>query len=958
MLISMIKTGYEDVLRHLADRRLNNRKTVIQKGEVTETVQWREVNPGDVLVVSTDEEFPADCVILDCTSADKLCRIETVALDGETSLKFRTPVDVELEELWHGFEVEISNPVPCISSFRGNIRVADRIIPLSNHNLVPRGCFLRKTDSVKALAVYTGKDTKVMLNAMKPKFKYTEIDKFLARVVIVLVCVLFTTASVMDACSYFWSKRNRKQEHLNLAEQPNIYYVYNWFSWFLLINCFIPLCVYSSLDLCRFLISLTISFDTEMYEGDKHTVCRNSDLCSTIGRITHIFSDKTGTITKNKMTFRAIGFDHELIGCDTPRDEADVFNTERMVSMPEDSVEYITSLIPTSHYVRDLLLNMCLCHSAIPAVNTHAYKLQEIRDIFPNFEFTQDVPPPDVVARFPYTVSYRSSSPDEIAFLHFARECGYVLYKVARSNVHIIINGTEHVFFRPVCFDFTSSRKRQSVLAKIDSVYRLLTKGAEVALIARSVECSSVLSANIDRVSKNGLRTLVFAEKVAPDAESIISEYNEIKHDIIHGEERLLALADEVENEFRITGVTGVLDELQDDVADTLARLKQANIKVWMLTGDNLETGLNIAASAGLVENRDSCVAIDSLEDLSKFDNVNIRNSVITIEGHNFDTLFRDSRFLEIAAEASSVVCARLEPGQKGNAVRLFKGHNKNACVLTVGDGANDVDMIRVADVGVGVEGCEGSDAVLSSDFSIVSFKHLARLLLVHGRWSVNRVALLIILTFYKSTLLGGAEILYGLVNGFSAAAAFDSGYLSVFNLLLTIPQLFFGCVMEQDVDAKLAMEQPRIYTEFQKDGGLGIVPFAGMYIRSLVHLLSFFLFAYFDTTEVCLNNSGSTFDFPMYTQLNAWTVLILFTIECMMSYTVISPLHIFFYIGCIAIYGLVEFMYSQGDKQFFHILAIAATIPRMWIVIPYAVMCSVIANFVWLWCRRRSHYS
>ena len=955
MLISMIKTGYEDLMRHLADKRLNNRETKIQMEEATETVKWEEVNPGDVLALSNDDEFPADCIIISTESNDNRCRIETAALDGETSLKFRSPIDVDVADLKRGFEVEVSNPVANLSAFNGNLRVGDRVIPLSRNNFVPRGCFLRKTIGVKALAVYTGKETKVMLNAMKPRFKYTEIDRFLARVVIILVMVLFSFAVTFDVCSYFWTQQNLHQRHLMLDQQSKIYYVYNGLSWFLIINSLIPLCVYSSLDIVRFFISLTITFDKEMLEGTKHTYCRNSDLCSTIGRITHVFSDKTGTMTKNKMTFRAVGFEDELVGCDDDMKTEDNCDSERMVSMPKESIDYVIRSARSNPVIRDLLLNICLCHSAVTTVNTHLYSLTEIQSHFPGFEFTYDLPPPEVVARFPYTVSYQASSPDEIAFLHFARECGYILYKVAGNNVHIIIDGVERVFHRPLMFSFTSSRKRQSVLAEVDGTYKLFAKGAEVAILARSTSYGAGLSANIQKVAKHGLRTLVFAQKECEKPDEIIASYNEMALDISHGEQRILEFAEQVEQGFEMIAVTGVLDELQDQICETISLLKRANIKIWMLTGDNIDTSMNIATNAGLIEPSQVCITIDRLEDLDKCDGTDISNAVIAIEGHNFDEFFEDPRFIEVAEQASSVICSRLEPGQKGNAVRRFKQKAKKAQILAMGDGANDVDMIRVADVGIGVEGCEGSDAVLSSDFSIPSFRHIARLLLVHGRWGANRTALLVILTFYKNTMLGGTEMLYGIFNGFSASSAFDSGFLSVYNLLLAIPQLFFVCVMEQDVDANFALLVPQAYTDLQKNGGLGLVPFIAMYIHALVHMIMLFFFSFFESNTVCLDSYGSTFDFPIYTQVNGWTVLILFTVECLLKFTSMTIIHISLYIGCVVIYAIVALFYSNGDKQFFNILGIIATAPRIWFTIPFAVggciIVDMIAIYIWPFC-------
>lgn len=75
--------------------------------------------------------------------------------------------------------------------------------------------------------------------------------------------------------------------------------------------------------------------------------------------------------------------------------------------------------------------------------------------------------------------------------------------------------------------------------------------------------------------------------------------------------------------------------------------------------------------------------------------------------------------------------------------------------LLGIGDGANDVAMIQEADVGVGVAGKEGRQAVNNSDYSIAQFKYLARLILVHGQCNAYRLANLIKFSFMKNIAFG-----------------------------------------------------------------------------------------------------------------------------------------------------------------------------------------------------------
>lgn len=70
---------------------------------------------------------------------------------------------------------------------------------------------------------------------------------------------------------------------------------------------------------------------------------------------------------------------------------------------------------------------------------------------------------------------------------------------------------------------------------------------------------------------------------------------------------------------------------------------------------------------------------------------------------------------------------------------------------LAIGDGANDVSMIQTADVGVGISGHEGTQAVMAADFAVSRFSMLSRLLLLHGHWCYDRLARMILYFFYKN---------------------------------------------------------------------------------------------------------------------------------------------------------------------------------------------------------------
>ena len=160
-------------------------------------------------------------------------------------------------------------------------------------------------------------------------------------------------------------------------------------------------------------------------------------------------------------------------------------------------------------------------------------------------------------------------------------------------------------------------------------------------------------------------------------------------------------------------------------------------------------------------------------------------------------------QFVTLSKSCDSVICCRVTPKQKAEVVRLIK-NNLKKITLAIGDGANDVNMIQEAHIGIGIYGKEGMRAVQSSDFAIGEFQCLWRLLLIHGRWCYKRTSLMIIYFFYKNMIFTIPHFFFSFVCGSSAQTIFDDWYISFYNLFFTALPLIVRAVFEQDIDSKL----------------------------------------------------------------------------------------------------------------------------------------------------------
>jgi len=307
-------------------------------------------------------------------------------------------------------------------------------------------------------------------------------------------------------------------------------------------------------------------------------------------------------------------------------------------------------------------------------------------------------------------------------------------------------------------FPFDSTRKRMSLIVRYNGQYILMSKGADSIILPRIMFKSE--ADQVERVqimkdllsfAKEGLRTLVVGQKFLTESQyhAFENEYQKLKTSTFADKEKKLnALYNRYEQDLVYCGSTAIEDKLQYGVPETIAKLIEANIKVWVLTGDKQETAIEIGKSCKLVQEDMTLIILssateeefrDKLLDCIRDWNVNLGKKTtdldqlradqagkprisIVIDGPTLTYALQDEHasnaFFQVGLLASSVICCRVSPKQKADVVGLAKKNGKWITV-SIGDGANDVPMIMEAHIGVGVRGKEGTQAVRSADYAV-----------------------------------------------------------------------------------------------------------------------------------------------------------------------------------------------------------------------------------------------
>lgn len=794
--VSAIKELVDDRGRAAADRLFNGTKFTVIRDGGEKLVCSSEIHVGDLVRLKENDQVPCDLALIETSSANGTCYIQTANLDGETNLKCRI-VPAKIDGLtrpqvdnFRGV-VECAHPNSKLYEFNsrmwvdvsgvgpGELPSNAESISLSGEQFIQQTTMIRNTEYITGVAVYTGNETKFSRNKDNPPIKWTKADALINKLAIMLFIFQILLVVVLGYLGLQWKEDyGRALSYLRYpSKDDEEFYVFLIIpARFLLLNStIIPISMKVTLDLCKLFYAKFINWDMQLHEpGEEPAKANNTSINEDLGQIEYVLTDKTGTLTQNVMVFKLASIQGKVYSLGAQKSQ------EQLVSRAFTVHSMKKALDEGNEEVFNFLLNIVLNNGIIP----------DHKD---------------------GKIVYKGPSPDEEALVQAAADIGFVLLRKDGPNIDISYQGVVLKYLVCQELEFSSDRRRSSmVIRDLESGgLHIFTKGADDRIFARlaDTEDSTGLNTDIESFAKEGLRTLVFGYRTVDDEEFI--EWLEIfqkANSEIHGREEAVAKACEIiEHGFLLTGASAIEDKLQDGVPETIADLRAAGIKFWMLTGDKYTTAVQIANSCNLKQidgpntrlfeiNGDSEQAVgvcinDALRNLDSLDIPSDYNVTVILRGRTLPyCLDKDNVtwFLKLTTQADAVICCRFLPRQKADIVKLVRdaGH----MTLAIGDGGNDVVMIQAAHIGVGIRGKEGLQAARASDFQFNYFRYLKRLLLVHGRSSYLRTAFVAQYSYYKSFLFCFFQIAFAYFSGFSGSSLFNSACITAYNSVLFFP--------------------------------------------------------------------------------------------------------------------------------------------------------------------------
>ncbi|KAL4954949.1 hypothetical protein BDW69DRAFT_162034 [Aspergillus filifer] len=860
----------------------------------------RDLKVGDVLKVRKNQRLPADVVILKSVSNDAAVvrasqedaanngassaapdtELETSAnadqgndsasdtfirtdqLDGETDWKLRLPSALSQTLSLTDFtrlKITASAPDKRVNEFVGNIELLppsgyydphvdetddqneddeteqNSSAPLTIDNTAWANTVLASNTITYAAIIYTGSQTRAALSTSPSRSKVGLLEYEINNLTKIL-CALTLALSIILVALEGFQPTNDKVWYVAIM----IYLI--------LFSTIIPMSLRVNLDMAKSVYGRFIERDKDIPD----TVVRTSTIPEDLGRIEYLLSDKTGTLTQNEMELKKIH-----VGT---------------VSYANDAMEEVASYVRQS-FAGNTLTTASSAFGAQVGLGAAPRTRREIgsrvRDIVLALALCHNVTPTTDEEDGVKVTSYQASSPDEIAIVRYTEEVGLKVAYRDRQSIVLESTDTGNVVVRVRIMDifpFTSDSKRMGIIVKFETDKSSLEsptaeeeiwfyqKGADTVMTS-IVAANDWLDEETANMAREGLRTLVVGRKRLSSLQyqEFASKYKQASLALQGRDIGMQKVVSEyLECELELLGVTGVEDRLQRDVKPSLELLRNAGVKIWMLTGDKVETARCVAISAKLVARGQYIHTVAKVKDKSAAQEAldflrNKTDCCLLIDGESLAlmlTQFR-SAFISVAVLLPAVIACRCSPTQKAEVADLIRQHTKKR-VCCIGDGGNDVSMIQAADVGIGIVGKEGRQASLAADFSITQFHHITKLLVWHGRNSYKRSAKLAQFIMHRGLIISACQTMYSIASHFDPKGLFINWLMVGYATVYTNAPVF-SLVLDRDVDEQLANLYPELYKELKTGRSLsyrsfftwvGVSVYQGAVIQGLSQVL------------------------------------------------------------------------------------------------------------------------
>ena len=723
LIISLIREAVEDYRKYSNDKLANETTVSIYKMPSFLKQKCALIKVGNIIKVRKEEMIPADLLIIKTSLSNGFCYMQTSNLDGETTLKPRESIHLTQQKLKlqkpatfskllnpnnDNCYIEVDLPSKDIYEIEGTIFFKGEKTYFDSKNVLLRGSRLKNVDYIYGVAIYTGRDTKLMLNINRTSMKISDIDRILGQIVIFLIGICIVVTAIGSILGIMYRKRGMPDYENNDLKKAYIFYYRRGGSKKNALECIriiaghfhlfgiIPISIVIVTAVVKIFQTAFLEFSPEYKQDEGDQIkCYSTTLIEQLGKVKYIFSDKTGTLTKNEMVFKGCSIFTKLYES-SPDEKEDKANrnymplpsglrtelsmSKRSASRRRSSFAGTVPSVYSAAYTEEEPINIkskisptfctdyfldCLKDKKSPTevksksgcpFNT---QFEAIEQFLLNIVINHDVLIEKKTER--NDVIYQGVSPDEVTLVSAANELGYTFLSRENNKIVILVYDDEkqedemREFDVLQKFDFTSERQRSSIIVRDLSNNKIMIyiKGSDKKIFAGKGKFSAdniyeISQKHVDQFARQGLRTLCYSFKYLDENEynNWVKEYSDLKYQAINNKSlnsQLDNMIEKIEGDSIILGISALEDKLQDRVKEDIEDFIDAGINFWMITGDKMDTAETIGYSCGIIsedndvykirENKDVEQVIKEMEDIKeKIRNVDKELEQITEE--------------------------------------------------------------------------------------------------------------------------------------------------------------------------------------------------------------------------------------------------------------------------------------------------------------------------------------
>lgn len=279
LLISIVREGIEDYYRHVSDEKENTE--IVRKYDGKNYIEdlSKNLEVGDIVKVEEYGIIPADMILISCKNLNKIAYLETANLDGEKNLKPKTCIP-QIFNMFKDIDTTLrikgkmiyENPNSDLSKFNGRLKINSKIdFAVNVKQLLYKGTILKNTPWAIGVVVYTGKETKIILNSQNQSSKTSHMEILVNFLILFIFFFQLGLCIILAIICSIWNRSagTNTNYYLKQDTDPNILGLISFWSYLLLLNTMIPISLIVSIEIVKYAQGFFMNNDVEMYSSIK-----------------------------------------------------------------------------------------------------------------------------------------------------------------------------------------------------------------------------------------------------------------------------------------------------------------------------------------------------------------------------------------------------------------------------------------------------------------------------------------------------------------------------------------------------------------------------------------------------------------------------------------------------------------------------------------------------------------